>query len=99
MSAFDSLPESQRKKAKTQIEDYLAKVSSKEREFFNKTGVQQKITTYGHAYTEKDYDGWYFSEEGLKKLGVKNVVVNASTWEPRKLSEKVRFLKVEVNGI
>lgn len=100
-SQLDGLPKSKRAKLKKQLEDYIAKTVEKETAFFQTIGVQQQITTYGQqdhylSFAKQGYSGWYYPIESLEKLGVQNIVVNGLNWQPKELSETVRFFKVDI---
>ena len=102
---LESLPENEQKAKKEALKSYAKKTITREKNFFNKIGVNQKITTLGQdaKYQEQhnlnNYVGWYYSLEDLKKLGVKNVEVINPHWNYKNLSEKTKFFKVSVTSI
>lgn len=77
--------------AKQQIQGYMAAELAKESKFFADIGVQQKITVLGQAPAykqrygsdEQQFLGWYYSLDGLRKLGVDHVEVINGPWRPR----------------
>lgn len=84
--------------------DYLAQTVIREKEFFELTGVQQRITTLGQddkysSFYDGSYAGWYYSIEDLKKLGVGNILVDAPVWEPAQTLDKAKVLKIKVDDI
>ncbi|WP_045412638.1 S49 family peptidase domain-containing protein [Vibrio owensii] len=70
---------------------YLNRLRQKETDFFNYVGVDQKITTYGQiiknsCQMKEKTDGWYYSIDDIKKMGIKNIKINDS-----KLLEKLEY--------
>jgi hypothetical protein len=62
---------------------------ARETRFFQRIGVDQRITTLGHLYErellqgEGDYTGWDYSLEDLAKLGVRQIQVrDGGQWAP-----------------
>ncbi|WP_240432766.1 hypothetical protein [Vibrio halioticoli] len=60
--------------------DYISILREKETRFFNAVGVDQKITTYGQTTKNscqlaQKTDGWYYSVEDLKRMGIKNITI------------------------
>ena len=104
-SFIDALPEEERELTKQSLEKYMKSAVIRERNFFEKIGVDQRITTLGQSseykeFAEKeDFIGWYYSLEGLATLGVSNIDVVNPPWSYQHLSEKTKFFKVRVGGI
>lgn len=104
-SFIDALPEEERELTKQSLEKYMKSAVIRERNFFEKIGVDQRITTLGQSsdykeFAEKeDFIGWYYSLEGLATLGVYNIDVVNPPWSYQHLSEKTKFFKVRVGGI
>ncbi|MGY0310711.1 hypothetical protein ACV4QK_02310 [Alteromonas macleodii] len=104
-SFIDALPEEERELTKQNLEKYMKSAVIRERNFFEKIGVDQRITTLGQSseykeFAEKeDFIGWYYSLEGLATLGVFNIDVVNPPWSYQHLSEKTKFFKVRVGGI
>ncbi|WP_043479794.1 hypothetical protein [Janthinobacterium sp. HH01] len=93
-----SMPEDQRAPAREaligqmrqQIQGYMAEEGAREARFFADIGVQQKITTMGQAPAykqrygdEQQFIGWYYTLDGLRKLGVDHVTVINGPWRPQ----------------
>lgn len=103
---IESFPENQRDEVKNQIrkqlKGYMERSQQREKIFFEKVGVAQKITTLGQAerYSSfdktKHYIGWYYLIEDLEKLGVKNVHVTNPPWTLKQLSEQKKVFLVRV---
>ncbi|GAD80154.1 hypothetical protein [Vibrio ezurae] len=60
--------------------DYIAMLREKETRFFDTVGVDQNITTYGQTTKNscqlaQKTDGWYYSVEDLKRMGIKNITI------------------------
>ena len=104
-SFIDGLPEEERESTKQNLEKYMKSAVIRERNFFEKIGVDQQITTLGQSPEYKDFVekegfiGWYYSLEGLATLGVANINVVNPPWSYQHLSEKTKFFKVRVDGI
>ena len=104
-SFIDALPEEERELTKQNLEKYMKSAVIRERNFFEKIGVDQKITTLGQSseykeFTEKEeFIGWYYSLEGLATMGVYNIDVVNPPWSYQHLSEKTKFFKVRVGVI
>ena len=104
-SFIDAMPEEERESTKQNLEKYMKSAVIRERKFFEKIGVDQRITTLGQSseykkFAEKeDFIGWYYSLEGLATLGVSNIDVVNPPWSYQHLSEKTKFFKVRVGGI
>jgi len=102
---IDAMPEEERELTKQNLEKYMKSAVIRERKFFEKIGVDQRITTLGQSseykeFAEKeDFIGWYYSLEGLATLGVSNIDVVNPPWSYQHLSEKTKFFKVRVGGI
>jgi len=103
-----ALPKEQQKSKRieidTMLQQYLAKANKREKIFFDMIGVSQSITTLGQSpvyyelYGSDDaYQGWYYSIQDFKKLGVNNISVIDPPWYPRQLSKNSKSFKVEVN--
>lgn len=63
---------------------YINRLRIKEAAFFDAIQVDQKITTYGQVNRNrcqagKTTDGWYYSQEDLKKMGVDSVEIQGGT--------------------
>lgn len=104
-SFIKALPEKEQVSTKQNLEKYMKSAVIREREFFEKIGVDQQITTLGQSSEYKaiggkeEFTGWYYSLEGLAKLGVSNVEVVDPPWVYQHLSDKTKFFKVRVDGI
>ncbi len=79
-SAYEGIPEDQ----KAFLEEYLKASIERENLFYEKIGVDQKITTLGQ---DEKYDdiaegkiGYTYSLEALKALGVDNIVLTENEW-------------------
>jgi hypothetical protein len=102
---IDAMPEEERELTKQNLEKYIKSAVIRERNFFEKISVDQRITTLGQSseykeFAEKeDFIGWYYSLEGLATLGVSNIDVVNPPWSYQHLSEKTKFFKVGVGGI
>jgi hypothetical protein len=101
-------------------EDFCARAEScyqafyeTEKAFYEKIGVDQKITVYGQVgeyeplYKSGEYFGFYYSLDGLKRLGLSGLVVEAasgyglrdSAWAPFEYQlwdVKDKFYRVDV---
>jgi hypothetical protein len=101
---MDELPEPEKTEAKKQWQVYLSKTALYERTFFDKIGVQQKITTLGQEdkyqplYGE-DYVGWSYSIEDFEKLGVRNILLDGPVWKPKQFFDKKKVLRNKVDDI
>jgi hypothetical protein len=101
-----SFPKEQRESIRNQITAQLAKyiesAQKREKLFFQRIGVNQEITTLGHAqqykslYDSENYVAWFYENEDLEKLGVKNVHVTNPPWRIKQLSEKAKVYKVRI---
>lgn len=71
-----------------QLQRSLAEIVARERRFFARIGVDQRITTLGHLYEREllpdaDYMGWDFSLEDMARLGIGEIhVKDGEAWEP-----------------
>ncbi len=80
-SAYEGIPEDQ----KAILEEYLKASIERENLFYEKIGVDQKITTLGQ---DEKYDaiadgkiGYTYSLEALKALGVDNIILTENEWK------------------
>lgn len=68
------------------LRNYMDKAREREDKFFEKIGVDQKITTFGqegpYEYYGDSYKGWTYSLDMLKKLGVHNIILIDGAWTP-----------------
>lgn len=82
-----------------QFISYITKTFLRETEYFHMIGVQQKSTTYGQSefYKDKykDYEGWYYSPEVMKELGINNVVLSDGKWQPKEIFNGKKIFKID----
>ena len=72
-----------------QLQRSLADIVARERDFFEKIGVDQRITVLGHLYEREllhgkgYYIGWDYSLADLERLGVHDIVIKGDeSWAP-----------------
>jgi hypothetical protein len=80
------------------------KLVIREKEFFDRIGVQQRITTIGEAnkflpFWEEEYVGWYYTKGSLSKLGVKDIVVDGVKWEPIESLNELKFFRIRDENV
>lgn len=73
-----------------------------EEQFYEKLGIDQKIGIYGQIreyqaiYESEKYDGFYYSIEDMKKMGIKNIHVKDRPWQPELNPDAKRLYKVSL---
>lgn len=80
-------------------EAYVQNWIGRERAFFEKIGVDYRITTYGAEETSSwfvRYDGWDYSIDDLSKLGVQNVHQIDGIWDWRSHPSNSKVKRIEV---
>lgn len=102
-STLQTVPEQERERLRAEMEDslksYINANSKREAKFYEKLGVSPKINTIGQSepYKEfrKDYDGWVYSVEDMKTLGLMNVeIINDP--RPTKLAHQPKVFTVKL---
>ena len=78
-AVLNTIPQNQRAEAKA----YLDRLMFKEAVFFGYIGVDQQIVSYGFKLADSCFktqktDGWYYSLEDMKKMGIPNIEINGS---------------------
>lgn len=107
-ASLSALPSDERESARAKLmESVMQHASSqmtRERQFFDSIGVQQRITTLGQAdryrkLQEQDERalGWYYSVEDFAKLGVSDIAVINPPWRPRFITSPYTVFKVDVD--
>jgi hypothetical protein len=101
---LEELPISERKILIDKFKIYRKKLVIKEKEFFDRISVQQRITTIGKtnkflSFWEAEYIGWYYTKSRLSKLGVKNIVVNGGKWEPMESLNELKFFRIREEDV
>ena len=84
-----------------QMSEMLAELKAKEAAFFNKIGVDQRITVMGQKTEfacgdEEFYNGWFYSVEDMNRLGVKNIEILGEQWTPKAPSPDIKVCRVSI---
>lgn len=81
----------------------LFKLRDQEEEaFYQQLGIDHKIGIYGQegdhleTYQKGEYDGFYYSIEDMKKMGIKNIRVKGKKWQPQLNPDHSRFYKIDL---
>lgn len=75
---------------------------NEEKRFYKELGVDHRIGIYGQIgeyeslYQSYQYDGFYYSIEDMNKMGIGNIHVKNSPWQPELNSFSKRFYKVSL---
>lgn len=99
---ISSLPAQEQDATEANLRSYMQAALSREKQFFEKIGVEQRITTLGQLTrydaipNQSEFFGWYYSIEDMARLGVNNIEVTDPPWSYKPLSEKVKFFRVKV---
>ncbi|WP_232364949.1 hypothetical protein [Salinimonas marina] len=87
------------------LQSYMQAALSREEQFFEKIGVEQRITTLGQLTrydaipNQSELLGWYSSIEDMTRLEVRNIEVTNPPWSYKPLSENVSFFRVKVGDM
>jgi hypothetical protein len=90
-----------------EFEAWVRELVAEETQFFERIGVDQRITTLGQKApyperfpAEKGYIGWDYSLEDLARLGVRHVeVTGGGSWSPRALTDERKVFRVELGPL
>ncbi len=102
---ISSLPEEEQDATELSLRSYLQAASSREKQFFEKINVAQRITTLGQSaqydgiQSQGEFVGWYYSIKDMTRLGVRNIEVIDPPWSYKPLSDKVKFFRINVGDL
>ena len=98
IAVFDYLGWHDTKNFLSNLSAYIAT----EKQFYERLGIDQKIGIYGQTgdyqalYESKEYDGFYYSIEDMKKMGIQNIRVKDGPWQPELNPIAERLYKVSL---
>jgi hypothetical protein len=100
------LAERTRERLLEMLEMSRLELVSRETEFFERIGVDQRITVLGHLFerellaNEHDYTGWDLSLPDLEKLGVHGVkVIGDAPWQPSPARDKLLIYRIQLDRL
>lgn len=100
------LAERPRERLLEQMEMSKLELIARETQFFERIGVDQRITVLGHLFErellalEHDYSGWDLSIEDLEKLGVKHIqVTGGEAWLPQPARDDVLVYRIRLERL
>lgn len=100
------LAERPRERLLEQMEASKLELIARETRFFERIGVDQRITVLGHLFerellaADHDYSGWDLALEDLDKLGVHHIrVTGDATWLPWPAREDVLVYRIHLERL
>lgn len=100
------LAERSRERLLEQMEASRLELIARETQFFQRIGVDQRITALGHLFEcellarDHDYDGWDLSLEDMDKLGVHGIeVIGDAAWEPSPAREDLQVFRIRLEQL
>jgi hypothetical protein len=89
-----------------QLEASRLELIARETRFFDRIGVDERITLLGHLFEREllshdhDYSGWDLSLEDLEKLGVRGIeVIGGETWMPWPPREDLLVFRISLERL
>lgn len=88
---------------KRQMSEMVSALKAREVAFFEKIGVDQRITVLGQkpefaCGDQETYSGWFYSVEDMKRLGVKNIEILGEDWAPEAPSPDIKVCMVTISN-
>lgn len=100
------LAERSREELLTLLEKSRRELIVRETEFFQRIGVDQRITVLGHLFerellaNEHDYAGWDLSQSDLQRLGVHGIqIVGDEPWQPQPARDNLFIYRIELDRL
>jgi ATP-dependent protease ClpP protease subunit len=84
------------------LSEHIQQLQMATQDFYSSLDVDEKIMTIGqtgnyqHIYESKKYDGFYYSPNDMKKLGIQNITIKDGVWNPEKNPAFHRFYQVKL---
>lgn len=100
------LAERPREQLLKQLEQSRLELVARETQFFERIGVDQRITVLGHLFEREllahdhDYSGWDLSIEDLDRLGVKHIqIAGGAAWLPQPARDDLLVYRIRLERL
>lgn len=100
------LAERPRERLLEQLEQSRLELIARETQFFERIGVDQRITVLGHLFEREllahdhDYSGWDLSIEDLDRLGVKHIqIAGGAAWLPQPARDDLLVYRIHLERL
>lgn len=86
------------------LTEHLQELQMATQDFYSSLDVDVKIMTMGqkgdyqHIYESKKYDGFYYSPDDMKKLGIQKITIKGGIWNPEINPNFHRFYNVKLES-
>jgi ATP-dependent protease ClpP protease subunit len=84
------------------LTEHIQQLQMATQDFYRSLDVDIKIMTMGqagdyqHIYESRKYDGFYYSPDDMKKLGVQKITIKGGVWNPETNLDVLRFYQVKL---
>ena len=100
------LAERSRERLLEQLEMSRLELIARENKFFERLGVDQRITVLGHLFerellaNDHDYAGWDLSLSDLEKLGVRGIrIIGDTAWQPWPARDNLFVYRIQLDRL